>query len=142
MVQPEKVVCALARYKTQLQPWPPMVKMPPNAPHEALRLVLMHQIYGRRPPEQGDIILGVLRGCMALIVLLCFGDDVSLLQQSVLRAVHPLNPLKIIYACSGGRHPSIEDSGAGGKALCAALRGDFCRRWLWSAIVVMVIVDR
>ena len=79
---------------------------------------------------------------MALNVLLYFGDDASPLHQSVLRAVHPLNPLKIISACLGGCRPSIEDSGAGRKALCAALRGDFYRRWLWSAIVVMVIIDR
>jgi hypothetical protein len=51
-------------------------KCPPNAPHEAVRLVLMHQIDGQRPPEQSDIILGVLRECMALNALLCSGDDV------------------------------------------------------------------
>ena len=36
-------------------------KCPPDAPHEALRLVPTRQIDGRRPPEQADIILGVLR---------------------------------------------------------------------------------
>jgi hypothetical protein len=50
-------------------------KCPPNAPHEALRLVLTHQIDGPLPPEQADIIVGVLRGCMALNALLCFGND-------------------------------------------------------------------
>ena len=55
----------------------PRRKCPPNAPHEALRLVLTRQIDGQRPPEQSDIILGVLRGCMALNVLRCSGDDAS-----------------------------------------------------------------
>jgi hypothetical protein len=36
-------------------------KCPPNAPHEALRIVLTPQIDGQQPPEQSDIILGVLR---------------------------------------------------------------------------------
>ncbi len=80
---------------------------------------------------------------MALNALLCFGDDASPQhRRGVLRAVHPLNPLRIISPCSGDRRPSIGDDGAGRKALCAAQGGDFCRRRLWSAIVVMVIVDR
>ena len=33
-------------------------KWPHNAPHEALRLVPMHQIDGRQPPEQGNKIWG------------------------------------------------------------------------------------
>ena len=93
----------------------------PNAPHEALRLVLMRQSDGQRPPEQADIILGVLRGYMAL---------------------KELNPLQIISTCSGGCCPSSKEDCAGRKALRAALGGDFCRRRLWSAIVVMVFVDR
>jgi len=55
VVQPEKVVRAPA----------------------GLRLVPMRQIDGRRFPEQADIILGVLRGCMALKALLCSGNDAS-----------------------------------------------------------------
>jgi hypothetical protein len=79
---------------------------------------------------------------MSLKALLCSGDDTLPYHRSVLRAIHPLNPLKNISACSGGRRPSIEDDGAGRKALYAALGGDFCRRRLWSAIGVMVIVDQ
>ena len=52
-------------------------KCPRNAPHEALRLVPTRQIDGRRSPEQADIMLGVLRGCMALKALICSGDDAS-----------------------------------------------------------------
>ena len=59
-----------------------------------------------------------------------------------MRSVHPLNPLQIVSACSGGRRPSSEDDGAGRKALCAALGGNFCRRLLWLDMVVMVIVDQ
>ena len=43
---------------------------------------------------------------------------------------------------SGGRHPSSEDDGPGRKALCVALGGYFCRRRLWSAMVVVVVVDQ
>ena len=53
IIQPEKVVPALAGCKTSSQPWLPMVEMPPNAPHEALRLVLMHQIDVQRSPVEG-----------------------------------------------------------------------------------------
>jgi len=59
-----------------------------------------------------------------------------------MRAIHPLNPLKIIPACSGGRRPSSEDDGAGRNASRGALGGHFRRRRLWSAMVVMVVVDR
>ena len=59
-----------------------------------------------------------------------------------MRAIHPLNPLKIVSACSGGRSPSSKDDGVGRNALCGALGGHFRRRRLWSAIVVMVVVDR
>jgi len=58
-----------------------------------------------------------------------------------MRAIHPLNPLKIVSACSGVRRPSSEDDGAGRNSLCGALGGHFHRRRLWSAMVV-VIVDR
>ena len=118
------------------------LKCPQNAPLKALRLVLTRQIDGQQPPKQADIILGVLRGCMALNVLLCFGNDASPWHWSVLRAVHPLNPLKIISICSGDRCSSIKDNGAGRRALFVAQGGDFCRRRMWSAIVVMFIVDR
>ena len=77
IVQREKVVRAPAGYKTPSQPWQPMAEMPPNAPHEALRLVPTHQIDGRQSPEQADIMLGVLSGCVALKALLCSGDDAS-----------------------------------------------------------------
>ena len=59
-----------------------------------------------------------------------------------MRAIHPLNPLKIVSACSGGHHPSSEDDGAGRNASCGALGGHFRQRRLWSAMVVMVVVDR
>ena len=49
----------------------------PNAPHEALRLVLTRQIDGRQSPEQVGIMLGVLMGCMTLTALLRSGDDAS-----------------------------------------------------------------
>ena len=38
-------------------------KCPRNDPHQALRLIPTCQIDGRQPPEQADIMLGVLRGC-------------------------------------------------------------------------------
>jgi hypothetical protein len=59
-----------------------------------------------------------------------------------MRAIHPLNPLKIVSACSGGHRSSSEDDGVGLNASCGALGGHFRRRRLWSAMVVMVVVDR
>ena len=78
VVQPEKVVHALARYKTLSQPG----RDGGNAP------LLPHTRYCascRRvrlidkdpPPEQADIILGVMRECMSLKALLCSGNDAS-----------------------------------------------------------------
>jgi hypothetical protein len=116
-------------------------KCPRNTPHEALRLVPMRQIDGRRSPEQADIMLGLLRGCMALKALLCSGYDASPYHRSVVRAIYPLNPLKIVSTCSGGHRSSSENDGAGRNASGGALGGHFCRRRLWSAMVVMVVVD-
>ena len=44
-----------------------------------------------------------------------------------MRAIHPLNPLKIVSACSGGRRPLSEDDGAG---RIGVLGGHFRRRRL------------
>jgi len=41
-----------------------------------------------------------------------------------------------------GHCPLSEDDGAGRNASCGALGGHFGRRRLWSAMVVMVVVDR
>ncbi len=54
----------------------------------------------------------------------------------------PSTAPKVISPCSGGYHPSIRRVGAKRKALCGALGGRFHRRWLWSAMVVMVDVGR
>jgi hypothetical protein len=77
---------------------------------------------------------------MALKALLCFGNDALLHHRSVLRAIHPLNPPKIISACLGGRHPLSKDNGSGHKASCATLGGRFRRQQMWLAIVVIVVV--
>jgi hypothetical protein len=95
-------------------------KCPPNAPYEALRLVLTHQIDRQRPPEQSDIILGVL------------GSVWPSMRSFVLAMMHlrnigvcwgPLPPQprkKTHIRLLGGRRPLIEDDGVGRKALCAA----------------------
>ena len=74
---------------------------------------------------------------MSLKVLLCSSDDASLRHQSILRAIHPLNPYKIKSACLGVCHPLSGDDGTGRKTLCAAPGGHLHRHWLWSAIVMM-----
>ena len=79
---------------------------------------------------------------MSVKVLLCLGDDASPQHWSVLRAIHPLNPHKIISAWLGGCCPWSEDNDTGCKTLCAALGGHFCRHGLLSVIVAMVVVDR
>ncbi len=94
------------------------------------------------PPSLRMYFLGVLRVCMALKVLLCSGDDELPQHWSVLRAIHTLNSLKIISACSGGCCPSIQRVSAEPKASCGALGGHFCRWQPWSAMVVLVDVGR
>jgi hypothetical protein len=59
-----------------------------------------------------------------------------------MRAIHPLNPVKIISTCSGGRRPSSEDDGAGRNASRGALGGHFRRGSAVVGLVVMVVVDR
>ncbi len=79
---------------------------------------------------------------MALKALLYSGDDESPQHRSVLRAINTLNSPKIVSACSGGFCPSIWCIGVERKASCGALRGHFCRRRLWLAMVVLVDVGR
>ncbi len=53
----------------------------------------------------------------------------------------PPQPLKNYFRLLGGLLSIKQRQRPGHKALCVALGGNFCRRWLWSTIVVMVIVD-
>jgi hypothetical protein len=117
-------------------------KWPPNTPNEASSPAMTHCTDGRQPPKQAVIILGGVRGCMAIKVLPCSGNDASPQHRSVLRAIHPLTPPKIITACSGDLPPSSDDDGAGRKASCGVQGGHFCRRWPWSVVVEMVVVGR
>jgi hypothetical protein len=106
----EKVVCALARYKLLQNTHNHhhnygrcRRKHPPHAPNEASSPVTSCCMDGKQPPKQAVIILGGVRGCMAIeVVLLCSGDDASPQHRSVLRALHPLNLCKNICTCSGG----------------------------------------
>ncbi len=59
-----------------------------------------------------------------------------------LRAMHTPTAPNIISACSGGYRPSIRCIATERKVSCGALGGHFRRRWLWSAMVVMVNVGR
>ena len=117
-------------------------KWPLNAPNEASSPATMRCTDGRQPPEQAVIILGGVRGCMAIKALPCSGNDASSQHRSVLRAIHPSPPNKIITACLGGLPPSSDDDGAGRKASCGAQRGHFCRRRPWLVVVEMVVVGR
>ena len=82
----------------------------------------------------------LLVAILAIKVLHCSGDDASPQHRSVLRAIHPLTPPKIITACSGGLPPLSNDDGTGRKASCGAQGGHFCRPW--SVVVEMVVVGR
>ena len=117
-------------------------KWPPNAPNEASSPTMARRTDGRQPPEQVAIILGGVRGCIAIKVLLCSGDDASQQHRSVLRAIHPLTPSKIITACSGGLPPSGNDDSAGRKASCRAQGGHFRGRRPLLVVVEMVVVGR
>ncbi len=115
-------------------------KWPPNAPNEASSPATTHFTDGGQPPKQAVIIFGGVRGCMAIKALHFSGNDTSPQHWSVLRAIYPLTPPKIITTCLGGVPPSSDDGGAGRKASCGAQGGHFCRRRPWSVVVEMVIV--
>ncbi len=54
----------------------------------------------------------------------------------------PSTAPKIISTCLESCQPSIQCIGLERKASCGALGGHFCRRWKWSAMVVLVMVGR
>ncbi len=94
---------------------------------------------GNNPKSKWIYLLGVLRMCIALKVLVCSGNDALQQHWSVLRAIHILNTPKNKINCSWGCHLSIQHVRAERKALCGALGGHFCRRQPWSAMVVLVV---
>ncbi len=110
--------------------------MRPGAPRQRVEWM------GYNPPSLRVYFGGGSRVFMDLKALLCSGDDESPQHRSVLRTINALNSPKVISACSGGYHPSIWYVGAEQKVLCGVLGGHFCRRRLWSAMVVMVDVGR
>jgi hypothetical protein len=69
-------------------------KWPLSAPHEDLRSAPMLLMDGQQPLKLADVILGGVRVCMALKVLLCSGNDALSQHRSVLRAIHTLNSPK------------------------------------------------
>jgi hypothetical protein len=144
----KKVVRAPARYKTHTTTVTTMANAGGNGP---LTPQMRHQVPQRRfvrmddnPPSKRYNFGGRVRGCMAIKVLLCSGNDALPQHQSVLRAIHPLTPPKIITACLGDLRPSSDDDGAERKASCGAQRGwghfRRCRPWL--VLVEMVVIGR
>jgi hypothetical protein len=62
--------------------------------------------------------------------------------ESILPLTHTTpQPLQNCIRLLGGHRRSSEDDGTGRNASCGALGGHFRRRRLWSAMVVMVVVD-
>ena len=117
-------------------------KWPPNAPNEASSPATTHCMDGQQPPKQAVIIMGRVRGCIAIKALFCSDNDALPQHWSVLKAIHPLNLQKIMCTCSEGLPPLSNDDNAGHKASCGAQGGHFCRRWPWSVVVEMVVVGR
>jgi hypothetical protein len=107
----KQVVCAPTRYKTHTTTITTMANAgrngPLTAPNEASSPTTRRRTDGRQPPEQAviNLILGGVRGCMAIKALLCSGDDASPQHRSVSRAIHPLNLQKVVCTCSGGCPP-------------------------------------
>ena len=79
---------------------------------------------------------------MAIKALICSGNDASPQHLSVLRAIHPLTPPKVITTCLEGLPPSSDDDSAGLNASCGAQGGHFHRRRPWLVVVEMVVVGR
>ncbi len=117
-------------------------KWPPNAPHEALRSVLMHQMDGWQTSKLVDIIWGGLRVCMALkcSFVPSIMHHASPQHQTDLKAMDTLNIPKLIPACSGGCCPSIWCIGKECKASHGVQGGHFRWQWPWLAMVVLVDV--
>ncbi len=102
-----------------------------------------HSIWmGDNPPSLRMYFWWWFRVCMALKVLLCSGNDASPKHRSFWGPYTPSTAPKIISTCSGGFQPSIQCIGLERKASCGALGGHFRRRRPWSAMVVLVLVDR
>ena len=113
-------------------------KCPPSAPHQALSPTTMHPTNGGQPPKQAGIILGGLRGCIALKTLQCWGNASLPEQRSILRATHHLNPPPNISACLGGCRPSVQRIMLGLNTSFGVLWGHFRRgrSWLWWSLCV------
>ncbi len=119
-------------------------KLPPSAPHETLRSVPTPWMDWRQPPEQADEIFWVVEGV--------YGPHTPpMLWRCIITGtkerfeghIHP-HPPKIISACLGGCHPSIQCICAVCKASCGLLGGNFCRQqprlWqLWHQLCVVVM---
>ena len=117
-------------------------KWPPYAPNEASSPATTRCMDGQQPTKRAVIILGRVRGCMAIKVLLCSGDDASPQHWSVLRAIHPLNLRKNIFTCSGGLPPSNDDNDTGCKTSCGAQGCHFRQRRPWMVVIEIVVVGR
>ena len=115
-------------------------KWPPNAPNEASSPAKRRCTDGQQSPERAVILLGGVRGCMAIKALICSGNDASPQHLSVLRAIHPLTPPKVITTCLEGLPPSSNDDSAGLNASCGTQGGHFRRRPPWLVMVEMVVV--
>jgi len=127
VVQLEKVVCAPLRRATKHRHnhgrrWQ---KCPPNAPHEALCLVPMHQIDGWRSPEQVDIMLGVLRGCMALKALLCSRRWCIAVSSKCVEGHTPHQPLTNYIRLLGGLSSIKQRRWRGAQGFMCGTRGQF-----------------
>ncbi len=115
-------------YKTHTKPSTTMANAGRNGP-------LLHQMRPQAPqqcivrmgsnPQASDYNFVGSEGVYGHQSASCSGDDASPQHRSVLRAIHPLIPPKIITACLGDLPPSSNDNGAGHKASCGAQGGHF-----------------
>jgi hypothetical protein len=93
-------------------------------------------------PSLRIYFLGGLRVFMALKVPLCSGNDEPPQHRSVLRAINILNSPKNDICLLRGLSPIHSTHRRGAQGLMWGARGHFCRRRLWSAMVVLVDVGR
>ena len=113
-------------------------KWPPSAAHKVLHPVSLSSLHGQQPPNQADIILWGLRGCMALKTLQCCGDASSPKQRSTLTDIYPLNPPPKNYIrLLGGLSPIHLSRHCGTWGLIWGIRGQFQPA---AAMVVTVVV--
>ncbi len=95
---------------------------------------------GNKPPSKRVYVLGVLRVCMALKILLCCGNNSLPEQRSNSRAIHTLNPPQNYIQLLWGLWPIHLMYQCGAQGLMWGARVPFLPSAAMVVVVVMPVV--